>query len=103
MPEYFETRKIVNRFFEANNIGFSQITEVNSISCILDLVESSNSFTILPEAFSVFKARHTLTSHYIRAIPARKVGILKAKDRTQKRSVIKFQELVLDHLCEGEP
>lgn len=102
LPEYFETRKIVNSYFEDQGIGVSQIIEVNSINYILDLVENGNSFTVLPEAFSVFKARHTLVSHYIDAIPPRQVGILTAKDRTQKKSVTKFRELVLSHLSANE-
>ncbi len=98
LPECYETRKIINSYFEQKNNSPAQITEVNSISCILDLVTNGNSFTILPEAFSIFKARDKLTTHYIDDITPRQVGILTAKDRILKRSAKKFQELVYSQL-----
>lgn len=95
LPEYFQTRKVIDAFFEASNIRLGRITEINSISSILDLVENGHSYTILPEAFSAFGKNHALHSHYINELPAREVGILESKDRMQKSSVSKFRELML--------
>jgi len=99
LPEYFETRKVVNRYFAANNVQVKQITEVNSITCILDLVESGHAFTVLPEAFSVLNARHSLRSFYLDPeLPPRNIGFLIGKDRAQKSSVGKFRELFYEYL-----
>ncbi len=98
LPERFETRKIIDNYFQTHNISIGKITEVNSISCILDLVENGNSFTILPEAFSVFKSQHRLVSYCIDNLAAREVGILTASDRSMKRSVGNFRQLVVKHL-----
>lgn len=101
-PEYFETRKIVNQYFKRKNISFRQITEVNSINSMLDLVENGNSFTILPEAFSVFRENHQLISHYINDLPPRQIGILTRKGRLPKRSMEKFRDLIFKQLYTDE-
>lgn len=98
LPDYFETRRIVDRYFASSGIGYSRITEVNSISCILELVENGNAFTVLPEAFSALHAQHRLVSHYIDGLAPRQIGVLLAKDRARKRSVARFRELVADYV-----
>jgi len=99
LPEYFETRKVVNRYFSDNNIHYSDITEVNSISCILDLVESGHAFTVLPEAFSALNSRHSLSSYYLDPEPEpRDIGFLINKDKTKKSSVKKFRELFYNYI-----
>lgn len=95
LPGYFETRRIVNNYFADNHIKYTHVTETNSISSILDLVESGESFSILPEAFSVLKANHRLALFDLDpALSPRTIGLLMAKDRIRKKTVEKFCELI---------
>ncbi len=99
LSDYFETRKIVNRYFTDNQIKYTNITEVNTISSILDLVEGGASFSILPEAFSVLKAQYQLEICDLNPpIPPRTIGLLIAKNRNQKKTAEKFCELVRNQL-----
>lgn len=99
LPEYFETRKIINNYFTDNHIKYTNVTETNSISSILDLVESGQSFSILPEAFSVLKANHRLALFDLDPeLSPRTVGLLMAKDRIRKKTVEKFCELIKGQL-----
>lgn len=99
LPEYFETRRIVNNYFKDNNIKYSNITEVNTISFILDLVESGLSFSILPEAFSVLKANHKLTLIDLNPeLSPRTIGILMSKGSLRKKTTEKFCNLVRKQL-----
>lgn len=99
LPEYFETRKLVNAYFLAHNIKYRNITTVNTISSVLDLIENGKSFTILPEAFSVFKNSHNLAVIDLSPkLPPRKIGILTAKDRTKKIIVNEFCQLIKNKL-----
>jgi LysR family cyn operon transcriptional activator len=86
LSEYFETRKIVDKYFTDNKIKYSNVTEVNNISSILDLVEGGASFSILPEAFSALKAQYRLEIVDLNPqLPPRTIGILIAKNRNRKK------------------
>jgi len=102
LPEHFETRRIVNTYFADNHIQYSNITEVNTISFILDLVESGLSFSILPEAFSVLKSKHRLTLFDLDPkLAPRTIGILMTKSGIRKRTAENFCELIKDHLTKN--
>ncbi len=95
LSDYFETRKIVDKYFSDNNIKYANVTEVNTISSILDLVEGGGSFSILPEAFSALKAQYRLEIVELNPqLPPRTIGLLVTKNRKQKRTVEKFCDLV---------
>lgn len=104
LPEYFETRKIINNYFFDNNIKYTSLTEVNSISSILDLVESGASFSILPEAFSVLKSNHRLALFDLDPkLSPRTIGLLMAKDRVRKKTVEEFCKLIKSQLTAVPP
>jgi len=101
LSEYFETRKIVDKYFSDNQIKYTNVTEVNTISSILDLVEGGASFSILPEAFSALKAQYRLEIVDLDPqLPPRTIGLLVAKNRSRKRTVEKFCELVRSQLSQ---
>lgn len=101
LSEYFETRKIVDKYFYDNQIKYTNVTEVNTISSILDLVEGGASFSILPEAFSALKAQYRLEIVELEPqLPPRTIGLLVAKNRTTKRTVEKFCDLVRSQLSQ---
>lgn len=102
LSEYFETRKIVEKYFTDNKIKYSNVTEVNTISSILDLVEGGASFSILPEAFSALRAQYRLEIFDLNPkLPPRSIGILVAKNRNRKKTVEKFCELVRNQLSQS--
>lgn len=102
LSEYFETRKIVDKYFTDNKIKYSNVTEVNNISSILDLVEGGASFSILPEAFSALKAQYRLEIVDLNPqLPPRTIGILIAKNRNRKKTVEKFCSLVRSQLTQS--
>ncbi len=99
LSDYFQTRKIVDKYFADNHIKYTNVTEVNTISSILDLVEGGGSFSILPEAFSVLKAKYRLEIFDLDPqLPPRTIGILVAKNRSSKKTVQKFCDLVRSQL-----
>lgn len=101
LSEYFETRKIVDRYFIDNHIKYTNVTEVNTISSILDLVEGGASFSILPEAFSALKAQYRLEIFDLSPqIQPRTIGLLVAKNRSRKKTVEKFCDLVKTQLSQ---
>ena len=101
LSEYFETRKIVNKYFADNQIKYTNVTEVNTISSILDLVEGGASFSILPEAFSALKAQYRLEIIDLDPqLPPRTIGLLVAKNRNRKKTVEKFCDLVKEQLSQ---
>jgi LysR family cyn operon transcriptional activator len=100
LPEHFETRRIVNAYFIDNHIQYSNITEVNNISFILDLVESGLSFSILPEAFSVLKSKRNLTLFDLSPEPMpRTIGILMAENSSRKKTADQFCKIVRNQLA----
>ena len=102
LSEYFETRKIVDKYFSDNQIKYTNVTEVNTISSILDLVEGGASFSILPEAFSALKAQYRLEIVDLDPqLPPRTIGLLVAKNRSRKRTVEKFCDLVRSQLSQS--
>jgi len=102
LSEYFETRKIVDKYFADNQIKYTNVTEVNTISSILDLVEGGASFSILPEAFSALKAQYRLEIVDLNPqLPPRTIGLLVAKNRSTKRTVEKFCDLVRSQLSQS--
>lgn len=99
LPEHFETRKIVNKYFIDNHIKFTNVTEVNTISSILDLVVGGAGFSILPEAFSILKAKYRLAIFDLDPkLPPRTIGLLMAKNRIRKKTVEKFCALIREHI-----
>jgi LysR family transcriptional regulator, cyn operon transcriptional activator len=99
LPEHFETRKIVNKYFVDNHIKYTNVTEVNTISSILDLVEGGATFSILPEAFSVLKAKYRLAIFDLDPkLPPRTIGLLMANNRIRKKTVDKFCALLKEQL-----
>ncbi|MDC9725760.1 MAG: LysR substrate-binding domain-containing protein [Gammaproteobacteria bacterium] len=101
LSEYFETRKIVDKYFTDNQIKYTNVTEVNTISSILDLVEGGTSFSILPEAFSALKAQYRLEICDLNpSLPPRTIGLLVAKNRSRKKTVEKFCDLVREQLSQ---
>lgn len=99
LPEHFETRRIVNNYFADNHIQYSNITEVNTISFILDLVESGLSFSILPEAFSVLKSKHRLALFDLEPeLTPRTIGILMTRNGLRKKTAEKFCDLIRQQL-----
>lgn len=102
LSEYFETRKIVDKYFADNKIKYTNVTEVNNISSILDLVEGGASFSILPEAFSALKAQYRLEIVELDPkLPPRTIGLLIAKNRNRKKTVEKFCTLVRSQLTQS--
>jgi len=102
LSDYFETRKIVDKYFSDNHIKYTNVTEVNTISSILDLVEGGASFSILPEAFSALKAQYRLEIVDLDPqLPPRSIGLLVAKNRSQKKTVQKFCGLVRSQLTQS--
>ncbi|NOQ93985.1 MAG: LysR family transcriptional regulator [Methylophaga sp.] len=101
LSEYFETRKIVDKYFTDNQIKYTNVTEVNTISSILDLVEGGTSFSILPEAFSALKAQYRLEICDLNPkLPPRTIGLLVARNRSRKKTVEKFCALVREQLSQ---
>lgn len=100
LSEQFETRRIVDNFFTNNDIKYSNITTVNTISAILSLVENGQSFSILPEAFSVLKQNPKLALFDLNSslLPPRSIGLLLAKERIQKKTGINFCHLIRKQL-----
>lgn len=100
LSEQFETRRIVGNFFAKNKIQYSNITTVNTISAILNLVENGQCFSILPEAFSVLKQNPKLALFDLNSklLPPRLIGLLLAKDRIQKKTVLNFGQLIRKQL-----
>lgn len=99
LPERFETRKIVDKYFADNKIKYTNLTVVNSISSILSLVENGHSFSILPEAFSVIKSKHKLALFDLNPpLAPRTIGLLLAKDRMRKKTAQKFCALIKSQL-----
>jgi LysR family transcriptional regulator, cyn operon transcriptional activator len=99
LPERFETRKIVGKYFADNKIKYTNLTVVNSISSILSLVENSHCFSILPEAFSVIKSKHKLALFDLNPpLAPRTIGLLLAKDRMRKKTAQKFCALIKSQL-----
>ena len=99
LPKHFETRKIVDKYFADNHIKYTNVTEVNTISSILDLVECGATFSILPEAFSVLKAKYRLAIFDLTPkLPPRTIGLLMAKNRIRKKTVEKFCLLIREQL-----
>ncbi len=99
LSEQFETRRIVDKYFHDQQIKYTNVTVVNTISSILNLVENGLCFSILPEAFSVLKANRKFTLFDLTPqIPPRAIGILLAKDRSHKKTVLKFSALIKDQL-----
>ncbi len=95
LPEGFETRRIVINYFTENHIKYDNITEVNTIYSILDLVKSGLSFSILPEAFSELKANHRLALFDLTPeLPPRTIGLLMAKNKVRKKTVEEFCKLI---------
>ncbi|MDF1588261.1 MAG: LysR substrate-binding domain-containing protein [Gammaproteobacteria bacterium] len=104
LPEHFETRRIVNAYFIDNNIQYSNITEINNISFILDLVEKGPSFSILPEAFSVIKSNHQLMLFDLNPpLSARTIGILMAENSNRKKTVEQFCKVIRKQLAFDVP
>jgi LysR family transcriptional regulator, cyn operon transcriptional activator len=99
LPERFETRKIVDKYFADNEIKYTNLTVVNSISSILSLVENGHCFSILPEAFSVIKSKHKLALFDLNPpLAPRSIGLLLAKDRMRKKTAQKFCALIKSQL-----
>jgi len=99
LPERFETRKIVDKYFADNEIKYTNLTVVNSISSILSLVENGHCFSILPEAFSVIKSKHKLALYDLNPpLAPRSIGLLLAKDRMRKKTAQKFCALIKSQL-----
>lgn len=99
LPERFETRKIVDKYFADNKIKYTNLTVVNSISSILSLVENGHCFSILPEAFSVIKSKHKLALVDLNPpLAPRTIGLLLAKDRMRKKTAQKFCALIKSQL-----
>jgi LysR family transcriptional regulator, cyn operon transcriptional activator len=99
LPERFETRKIVDKYFADNKIKYTNLTVVNSIYSILSLVENGHCFSILPEAFSVIKSKHKLALFDLNPpLAPRTIGLLLAKDRMRKKTAQKFCALIKSQL-----
>jgi len=103
-PQQFETRKVINKYFIENHIHHAAITEVNSISSILDLVENSESFTILPEAFSAIKSNHNLALFDLNpALKPRTIGFLIPHEKMLKQSTQNFCKLTREQRLNQSP
>ncbi len=99
LPENYETRKIINKYFMENHIHYRAITEVNSISSILDLVENGESFSILPEAFSALNSNHNLALIDLNPkLSPRTIGFLIPREKEQKQSIKNFCHLTRQQL-----
>ena len=99
LPEGFETRSVVDQFFEDHQIFTSKITEVNTISFILDLVENGMAFSILPEAFSRLTTSAKRRVFDLSPAPKeRQIGLFTVKDRLRKKSVEHFCTLIRNQL-----
>lgn len=93
----FETRSIVESYITDNDIRTNNITELNKISLILDLVENGNSFSILPEAFAKIHTQGQIKIFDLTPkLPEREIGLFFPKQRATKRSVENFCRLVRD-------
>lgn len=99
LPNHFETRRIVNKYFLEHNIPVNNITELNSIIRILAFVRNSRSFTILPSSFAALSSTEPLQSFDLSsAITPRVVGMLQAKNRITKRSASIFTDILSEQL-----
>lgn len=94
-PHGFETRAIVENYISSNQIKTNNITELNKISLILDLVENGNSFSILPELFAKIHTNGQIRMHdLVPKLPQRNIGLFFPTQRHTKRSVSNFCSLV---------
>ena len=101
LPEYFETRRIINKYFLEHKISVNQVTEINSISQILNFVEKSCAFTILPSTFAGFAHSKQLQAFDLSyGIVPRAVGILTAENRATKKSVVLFSNILITQLSD---
>lgn len=99
LPREFETRAIVDAYFVTNKIQHSNITEVNSIAFILELIEAGSSFSILPAIFTEMNLGSKLVAIDLEpAIPPRTIGLFMDKDKLQKISVNNFSSLIRNFL-----
>jgi LysR family transcriptional regulator, cyn operon transcriptional activator len=93
----FETRSIVERYITDHEIKTNNITELNKITLIIDLVENGNAFSILPEAFAKTHTHGQIKMFDLKPrLPKREIGLLFPKQRATKRSVENFCGLVRD-------
>lgn len=99
LPREYETRTIVDAYFVTNKIQHSNITEVNSIAFILELIEAGSSFSILPAIYSEMNLGSKLVAIDLNpAIQPRTIGLFMDKDKLQKKSVKNFSSLIRSFL-----
>lgn len=99
----YETRTIVDAYFVTNKIQHSNITEVNSIAFILELIEAGSSFSILPAIYSEMNLGSKLVALDLNpAIQPRTIGLFMDKDKLQKKSLKNFSSLIRNFLKEKE-
>lgn len=103
LPREYETRTIVDAYFVTNKIQHSNITEVNSIAFILELIEAGSSFSILPAIYSQMNLGSNLVAIDLNpAIQPRTIGLFMDKDKLQKKSVKNFSSLIRSFLKDNE-
>ena len=103
LPREYETRTIVDAYFVTNKIQHSNITEVNSIAFILELIEAGSSFSILPAIYSQMNLGSKLVAIDLNpAIQPRTIGLFMDKDKLQKKSVKNFSSLIRSFLKNNE-
>lgn len=103
LPREYETRTIVDAYFVTNKIQHSNITEVNSIAFILELIEAGSSFSILPAIYSQMNLGSKLVAIDLNpAIQPRTIGLFMDKDKLQKKSVKNFSSLIRSFLKDNE-
>lgn len=103
LPREYETRAIVDAYFVTNKIQHSNITEVNSIAFILELIEAGSSFSILPAIYSEMNLGSKLVAIDLNpAIQPRTIGLFMDKDKLQKKSVKNFSALIRSFLKDNE-
>lgn len=103
LPREYETRTIVDAYFVTNKIQHSNITEVNSIAFILELIEAGSSFSILPAIYSQMNLGSKLVAIDLNpAIQPRTIGLFMDKDKLQKKSVKNFSSLIRTFLKDNE-
>lgn len=103
LPREYETRTIVDAYFVTNKIQHSNITEVNSIAFILELIEAGSSFSILPAIYSQMNLGSNLVAIDLNPeIQPRTIGLFMDKDKLQKKSVKNFSSLIRSFLKDNE-
>lgn len=103
LPREYETRTIVDAYFVTNKIQHSNITEVNSIAFILELIEAGSSFSILPAIYSEMNLGSKLVAIDLNpVIQPRTIGLFMDKDKLQKKSVKNFSSLIRSFLKDNE-